>query len=210
MKLAKRLGYKILIVLCIITTFCTFIASTPVHASKVNKTDFYYSGTSKGSYSVEKGLLDKVLEALSEILDYLLGLMTMGFRMVFVGWTALMERCLTLIIEGLSGEDVEVDGVSPTGLFSAEGWITIDAIFFNHVPILDINFFKIDDKIEGYDNLGYPTEETREAEKARRIEAGRETPKNAPTVIYTEESTNDEGVVRECRSSNYTRRKNKL
>ena len=189
MKLAKRLGYKLIIVLCIIATFCSFIASTPVHASKVNTSDFYYSGTSKGSYTVSKGLIDTIIESLGAILDYLLGIMTMGFRMVFVGWTALFERCLTLIIQGLSGDDVEVDGVSATGLFSADGWITLDAIFFNHVPLLDINFFRFE-TIEGYDNLGFELENA-EGEPVQ----GAETPQNSPRVIYTEEIQNESGEV---------------
>ena len=72
MKLAKRLGYKLIIVLCIIATFCSFIASTPVHASKVNTNDFYYSGTSKGSYTVSKGLIDSIIESLGAILEWFL------------------------------------------------------------------------------------------------------------------------------------------
>lgn len=189
MKLAKRLGYKLIIVLCIIATFCSFIASTPVHASKVNTKDFYYSGTSKGSYTVSKGLIETIIESLGAILDYLLGLMTMGFRMVFVGWTALFERCLTLIIQGLSGDEVEVDGVSATGLFSADGWITLDAIFFNHVPLLDINFFRFE-TIEGYDNLGFELEQA-EGEPVQ----GTENPQNTPMIIYTEEVENENGEV---------------
>lgn len=180
MKLAKRLGYKLIIVLCIIATFCSFIASTPVHASKVNTNDFYYSGTSKGSYTVSKGLIDSIIESLGAILDYLLGLMTMGFRMVFVGWTALCERLLTYAIKGLSGDDVEVDGVAATGITSADGWITLDAIFFNQVPLLDINFFRLE-PIEGFDSLGFELEEEGVNAEGEVVEH------NAPMVVYAED-----------------------
>lgn len=178
MKLAKRLGYKLIVVMCIIFTFCTFIASTPVEASKVNKTDFYYSGTTKGSYTVNKSFIDKLIESLGDILDYLLGLLTMGVRMVFIGWTALFERCLTWIFKGATGEEVIVDEVSSTNLIGSDDWITVDAIFFNHVPLLDINFFNFEG-IKGYDATGTEIQ-------------GDEEEHHAPQIIYTEE--NDEIV----------------
>ena len=70
MKLAKQLGYKLIIVLCIITTFCSFIATAPVYASKVNKDEFYYSGVQKGSYTVEKSFTEKLIVTVEAILDY--------------------------------------------------------------------------------------------------------------------------------------------
>ena len=63
MKTIKQIGYKLIVVLCVITTFCCFIASTPVQAgSKVKTNEFYYSGTTKGSYVVDKGFLEKILK----------------------------------------------------------------------------------------------------------------------------------------------------
>lgn len=178
MKLAKHLWYKLIIVLCIIAMFSSFIASTPVYANQVNKTDFYYSGTRKGSYTVsDSNFISSVISTLEAILDYLLGLCTMGVRMVFVGWTALFERCLTLIIKGASGEEVDVDGVSATNIFSADGWITLDAIFFNHIPLLDINFFNME-QMEGYDAIGSEIEEH-----------------EAPVIIDTNKSEQTETTV---------------
>ena len=186
MKLVKRIGYKLIVVMCIIATFCTFIASTPVEASKVNDSDFYYSGTDKGSYTVNKGFLETLVESLGAILDYLLGLCTMGVRMVFIGWTALFERCLTWIFKGASGEEIVVDEISSTNLISADDWITIDAIFFNHVPLLDINVFNFEG-IKGYDSTG--TEISGETEEH-----------DAPRIIYSENSNQEiTGIVETIR-----------
>lgn len=186
MKLAKQLGYKLIIVLCIITTFCSFIATAPVYASKVNKDEFYYSGVQKGSYTVEKSFTEKLIETLEAILDYLLGLCTMGVRMVFVGWTALFERCLTMILQGAVGEPIDVEGTSATNLFSSDGWVTLDAIFFNHVPLLDINFFNLE-MIEGYNAIGQKKEA--EAEPTETEEH------NAPRVVYIDENGEEIGSV---------------
>lgn len=144
MKLVKQIGFKLIVIMSIVMTFCCFLASTPVEASKVNTSDFYYSGTVKGTYTVEKGFFEKLVDMLDAILDYLLGLMTMGFRIVLVGWTALLERCLTWILEGAAGENVEIDKISTTNITGSDDYITLDAIFFNRVPLLDINVFNFE------------------------------------------------------------------
>lgn len=144
MKLVKQIGYKLIVTLCIVMTFCCFIASAPVEASKVSTGEFYYSGTTKGTYTVNKGFLEKLIDALGEILDYLFGLATMGIRIVFVGWTVLLERCLTWILEGATGENVDIDSMGSTAMTPANKYITLEAIFFNRVPLLDINIFDLE------------------------------------------------------------------
>lgn len=146
MKTIKQIGYKLIVVLCVITTFCCFIASTPVQAgSKVKTNEFYYSGTTKGSYVVDKGFLEKIVDALAGILDFILGLATMGFRVVLVGWTELLEKCLTWFLEGATGtEDMKIEGVEPTGLVDPDDYVTMEAIVFNHVPLLNINIFNFE------------------------------------------------------------------
>lgn len=175
MKLVKKMGYKLIVALCIVMTFCNFIASTPVEASKVNTSDFYYSGTMKGSYTIEKSenFLAKIIEALGEILDYLAGLAVMGITSVFIGWTALLERCLTWILEGATGEDIEIDSVSTTNITSTDNYITLDAIFFNRVPLLDINVFNL----EVRDDV---------TSTGKKITQGKTENHNAARVIYTE------------------------
>lgn len=173
MKLVKQIGYKLIVVMCIVMTFCCFIASTPVEASKVNTSDFYYSGTMKGSYTLEKGFLEKLIEALGEILDFLVGLAMMGVTAVFIGWTALLERCLTWILEGATGENVEIESVSTTNITSTDNYITLDAIFFNRVPLLDINVFDF----EVRDDVT-PT--------GKKITAGDTETHHAPMIVYTE------------------------
>lgn len=148
MKSIKQAMYKLIVSMCIVLTLCSFLASTPVYASKVSN-DFYYSGTSKGSYTVEAGLLEKLarmIPSLDAILDYLLGLFTMGFRIVIVGWTALFERALTWILLAAAGESdkADINSVSPSSVTTTDDWVTLDAIFFNRVPLLDINFFRFE------------------------------------------------------------------
>ena len=185
MKLVKQAMYKLIVLFCIFMIFCTFLASTPVEASGKVSTEFYYSGTTKGSYVVEKGFLEKLVDALSAILDYLLGLLTMGLRMVFVGWTALLERVLTAVIMSASGEGDQVNlfAASPTSVSTNDQWITIDAIFFNRIPLLDVNFFK-DDISDKYDAMG--------KEKEEDTTGGTSDPKSSTTPTATTDPDDDD------------------
>lgn len=155
MKALKQIGFKLIVILCVVSTFCCFVASTPVNAaSKVKTNEFYYSGTNKGSYVVDKGFLEKLVDALGAILDYLLGIMSLfAGRIVFIGWTELMERMLTWILEGAAGVEINVDEVSSTGLVETDDYITVEAIVFNHVPLFNINVFNFDVS-DKYNSLG--------------------------------------------------------
>ena len=163
MKAIRQFGFKLIAVFCILITFICFIANTPVcYASKVNTSDFYYSGTTKGSYTLEKSFLQKIIESLDEILDYILGILTMAVRIVFVGWTALVERLLTWILEGATGEDIDINEINSTSISDSNDYITIEAIVFNRVPLFDINIFHDDNLEEGekkYNALGQEIEE---------------------------------------------------
>jgi len=140
----KRYLNKLLIICMLIIILFTFLISAPVQAaSKVSETGFYYTGTTKGTYTVTKSFGEWLIGALAGILDFLLGIMTMGIRMVFVGWTALFEMILTNTLQTTTG----VPAVEPSSTqinVSSTKNITIESIVYNRVPILDINFFRLD------------------------------------------------------------------
>lgn len=167
MKVVKRIGYKLIVVLCLIMTFWCFIASTPVDASKVKTNEFYYSGTTKGSYVVNKSFLSKLVDAFAALIDYILGLSVLGFKMVFVGWTELIEWALTAMLQGASGisddlsqlveekksENPEMADMAPTDLLDSDQYVTIEAIVLNHIPLFDVNIFDLEPDAK-YDGLG--------------------------------------------------------
>ena len=143
---------KIIVILSIIMILISFVASSTVSAAsnkiKLSEGDFYYSGVAEGSYVVVDfwgGLID----FLGQIVDFLIGLATMGGRMVFVGWTALIEEMITSILESSSGIPMEsnsnIDPTNIDGAISSSNNVTVEAIVFNKVPILDINLFEMNE-----------------------------------------------------------------
>ncbi len=132
--------------------------STGVAGDNINMSDWYYNGAPDGKYSVTKSVFERIVDSISGIFDFLVGLNTLEIRMVFVGWTAIIENLVTFSIETIVGDDnIENIPVTSTEIDSSNN-ITIEKIVFNQIGIFDVNFFNYNDKDEG------ETEDESEAE----------------------------------------------
>ena len=155
MVLLKKSCEKIILIIITVSILIMFLA-TPASYAKLDlkEGEFYYSGTTKGTYTVKEGIFAWLLDNIGQIADWLLGIITMGFRMVFVGWTALIEKLLTWGLESTVGVNVageEVDGMSNTDLTSitdSTNNLTVQAIVYNRVPAFDINFFDLSNEYD--------------------------------------------------------------
>ena len=152
MALLKKFCKNIILIIIITSLLITFFA-TPASYAKLDLKDgeFYYSGTTKGTYTAKDGIFSWLLSHIGDIADWIIGIITMGFRMVFVGWTALIEKLLTWALEtttgvSMAGQQVE-DGLSSTDLTSitdSSNNLTVQAIVYNQVPAFNINFFDLE------------------------------------------------------------------
>lgn len=140
---------KIIVIVSIFMILTAFVASPVSKAAnaktQMDKDEFYYAGTTEGAYVITQSFWDWLINFLKQVLDFLLGLFTMGGRMVFVGWAALFEEMITAMLEASAGIPMEIDStVDPTdvdGLIDSSNNVTIEAIVYNQVPILNINLF---------------------------------------------------------------------
>ena len=139
-------------IIILVSIFMILIASVAPPTSEaanaktqMKKDEFYYAGTTEGAYVVTQSFWDWLINFLKQVLDFLLGLFTMGGRMVFVGWAALFEEMVTAMLEASAGVPMEIDSsVDPTdvdGLIDSSNNVTIETIVYNQVPILNINLF---------------------------------------------------------------------
>ena len=132
----------VLISLCFSSVFAPSAEATRL---KLNDGDFYYSGTTKGTYEPPTDWGNWLINFLKEVVDFLLGIMTYGIRAVFLGWTALLEKILTWALESAAGIDEDIDNGTVSKTKSvADDNITVQAIVFNKVPILNVNIFDYD------------------------------------------------------------------
>lgn len=145
----KTIFIKILVIAIIVTTFSTFLATAPTYAAgKID--DFYYKGTSSSSYSVSAKGGRNIVDVLAGIADWILGVMTMGVRAVFVGWIELFEWVLVRTIDAICKTDMATsDKLFAFDIFQSitdvDNRVTIEKIVFNKIPIFDVNIFNFSD-----------------------------------------------------------------
>ena len=86
-----------------------------------------------------------LVDSIANILDYLVGILTYALRAVIIGWTNLVENLMNYTLVG-SREEVNGSYVnSLTGKANnLDSRISIEDIFFNKIPILDVNFFSVE------------------------------------------------------------------
>lgn len=114
----------------------------------INMSDFYYNGIPNGKYSVTKGILERIIEALAEIFEFLITLIFNILRMVFVGWTAIFENLVTSTVKSVAGEDnIEIISSTDTGIDSGDN-VTVEKIVFNQISIFDVNFFNYNEELQ--------------------------------------------------------------
>lgn len=149
----RNLCKKIILIIVLISLLISFCAIPSAYAKlDLEDGEFYYAGTQRGQYTVSDGIFEWLLSCIGDIADWLLGIITMGFRMVFVGWTALLEKLLTWALESTSGVNVDGDIIDSntdlTSITDSTNNVTIEAIVYNHVAALDANMFDYERTID--------------------------------------------------------------
>lgn len=163
----RNMFKRIIIMIILTSILITFVAIPQSYAKlELEEDEFYYSGLTEGEYVVKPSVFAWLLDCIGQIIDFLVGMISMMFRMVFVGWTALFEKLLTKTMESTVGVGVEEptvanfqESVDGTKVVDQTKWgdpannITVQSIVFNKVPAFNINFFK-DSKEFLYDVTG--------------------------------------------------------
>ena len=149
MKLITESLKRIVLTIIIISILITFFATPAAYAKlDLQDGDYYYSGTTEGTYVPSGSIFGWLINNIGNIADYLLGILTLIIRMPFIGWTALLEKMLTWAIEsttGLSTEgDIVVSSTDYTGLTDSSRNITVESIVYNRVPALSIDLFELE------------------------------------------------------------------
>ena len=128
---------------------------------------FYYQGIPEGEFTGGIDVLDWLFNLLSQLIDFLAGLLTLIIRMVFVGYANIIVNIVTNAVNDLTGEVVETTEEEPQAQTNSSATsadrlldnnsnytptstelqpegddkLTIDKIILGEVPILDVNFF---------------------------------------------------------------------
>ncbi len=142
---------KKLVLIIIITSVIMSSFAVPNSYAKLTIQDgeFYYAGTTKGSYKPTEGIFSWAFNLLKELAAFLLTLIPNAIRMAFVGYTALAEKVLTWALESTAGVNLKGENVNATDLSKlsdSTNNVTVQAIVYNMVPALNVNFFDLEYK----------------------------------------------------------------
>ena len=107
------------------------------------ESEFYFNGIPNGEYSVVGSIWEILVTMLAEIFKLLVNLIFYIFRMVFVGFTAIVDNSISYVIKTIMG--------MPADFFkdATSGWrnddestdkVNVETIIFD--DIFDVNFFK--------------------------------------------------------------------
>ncbi len=154
----KFLSKKIIIMIVtalILAIGLNFIAS-PVSMAADNK--FYYIGTTGASYTTEASIFTQIINSLGAMFDYILGLRLFGERMVIVGWIALFEWILVILVDKLCNTDMSganedvgntFEGIENVfdSIKNVSNRITFEKIIFNQINLFNANIFDFEDTI---------------------------------------------------------------
>lgn len=103
---------------------------------------FYYNGLPLTGNYLGRDNSIWLIEFLKDVADWLIGIITLGYKIQIVGWTAMFQNLATGVVNIVVNED-------------ANKKITAETILFNQIQILDIDFFNFDtaggEKIEETD-----------------------------------------------------------
>lgn len=93
-----------------------------------NADEFYYNGMPLSGNYLGYDESNWLIDALSNVADWLIGVITLGYKIQIVGWTAIIQNLATNIVNTIVNSD------------SGQA-ITAENILFNNIQILDIDFF---------------------------------------------------------------------
>lgn len=147
--------FKKIIVLVIMISILMGSCAVPNSYAKLTMQDgeFYYAGTTKGSYVPSEGIFSWLFDFLAQIAEFLLTLIPNILRMAFVGYAAGAEKLLTWVIESTAGVNLQGEDMNSTDLTAlsdSSNNVTVQAIVYNMVPAFDVNFFENTEKKDLY------------------------------------------------------------
>lgn len=109
-----------------------------------------YSGIAQGSYTgtTKFNVLGFIVNGLIDIIKWIVNLNLYTIRAVIVGWVDIIETFVQNIILSLSGHSSKVSFVDKWQGVSSSSYagerVTVESLFFNQVPITDVNFFNFE------------------------------------------------------------------
>ena len=127
----------------------TFSVAGTRSGSNINYSNFFFNGVPDGKYSLAtRSFWQVIIDAIAQILDFLINLLFYIVRAVIVGYTSIMENILSWVINTVADTNVEDKSLNMSSTEASttdsDDTITVDKILFNKLELFDINVFRKD------------------------------------------------------------------
>ena len=116
--------------------------------TSVNYSKFFFNGIPDGTYSVasRKNIFETIIDALANILNYLIGILTYIFRLAAIGWIALADRLLNNTVNSITNPNIPAEGtIAPAEVINLEKderHVTIETLLYNQLDLFNVNIFE--------------------------------------------------------------------
>jgi len=116
--------------------------------TEINYSKFFFNGIPDGTYSVasRKNIFETIIDALANILNYLIGILTYIFRLAAIGWIALADRLLNNTVNSITNPNIPAEEtIAPAEVINLEKderHVTIETLLYNQLDIFNVNVFE--------------------------------------------------------------------
>lgn len=117
--------------------------------SSINYSNFFFNGIPDGKYSVSsrKNIFEIIVDAIKELVGFLIGLIGYMFRGLIIGIISIFDRLLNNTVSSInnSPKTLQESGITATSAddpYSMNRSVTIEGLVFNTMDLFDIDFFK--------------------------------------------------------------------
>lgn len=135
------------------TTYSMTGSSNSIESSKtsIDYSNFFFNGIPDGKYSLasRKNIFEIIIDALKDLVNFLIGLITYLFRGVIIGIISIFDRLINNTIDSIENspktlQESGVRGTSADDPSKMNRSVTLEDLIFGDLDLFDINIFKVD------------------------------------------------------------------
>lgn len=105
---------------------------------------FFHKGApTYGEYIGRVTVLDWLINAITDTIDWIVGVIFTGFKVQIIGWTSVFESIVAYCVNFQATQAITDNNVQNIFTYSPTDKVTIEDIVYNKIPILDINMFNL-------------------------------------------------------------------
>lgn len=106
---------------------------------------FFHKGApTYGEYIGRVTVLNWLINAITDTIDWIVGVIFTGFKVQVIGWTSVFESIVAYCVNFQATQAITDDNSQNMFTYEPTDRVTIEDIVYNKIPILDINIFNLE------------------------------------------------------------------